>query len=259
MKPLNELTMKEHEAGKEAYKKELKQLQKKMLNLQQNLLRRKVGLILAFEGMDAAGKGGAIKRLTAEMDPRGYVVHPITAPQPHELRYHYLHRFWRKLPQHGQTAIFDRSWYGRVLVERVEGYAEQQEWQRAYGEIAEFERTLVDEQYIMIKFWLHITPDEQLERFEDRMKDPYKRWKITEEDWRNRDKWEQYEQAAEDMLQKTDSELAPWEIIGANDKKHARLEVMRRTTSHIEEELKRRGFEILKPDELYPLSVSRDE
>lgn len=256
MNKLAEMEMATLEQGKIEYKDELLRLQRRMLTLQQNLLRRKIGLVLVFEGMDAAGKGGAIKRLTTEMDPRGYVVHPISAPKPHELRYHYMHRFWRKLPQHGQVSIFDRSWYGRVLVERIEGFAKEQEWKRAYQEINDFEKQLTDESYILMKFWLQITPEEQLKRFEERMKDPYKRWKITEEDWRNREKWDQYTKAAEEMLAKTTTENAPWFVIGANDKKHARIEVLQQAVNHIEQELNERGFKILMPDELYPIDVS---
>ena len=230
---LNEIKMKEYDGNKKAYKKELKALQYEMLNLQQHLFNQKVGLILVFEGMDAAGKGGAIKRLTKRLDPRGLLVHPISAPQPHEKRYHYLQRFWRKLPQHGQIGIFDRSWYGRVLVERIEKYAAKHEWQRAYNEINDFEKLLTDESYIMIKCWLQITKEEQLNRFNERQNDPYKKWKLTDEDWRNRDKWSLYVEAAQEMIEKTHSKNAPWIIVGANDKKHARVQVLKTIIQHI--------------------------
>ena len=169
---------------KKQYKEQLKQLQFELLNIQQFLFEKEIALILVFEGMDAAGKGGAIKRLTERLDPRGFVVHPISAPKFHEKRYHYLQRFWRKIPQHGQIGIFDRSWYGRVLVERIEGFATDKEWQRAYEELNSFEKKLTDEYYILLKFWIHIDKDEQLIRFQNRQNDPYKQWKLTDEDWK---------------------------------------------------------------------------
>lgn len=229
---------------KKMYKKKLKVLQYEMLNAQQFLFNNKIGLILAFEGMDAAGKGGAIKRLTERIDPRGLVVHPISAPQPHELRYHYMQRFWRKLPQHGQIAIFDRSWYGRVLVERIENFAAEEEWKRAYEEINSFEAQLTDGDYIMMKFWIHIDSDEQLKRFNERAENPYKSWKLTDEDWRNRDKFDLYEAAADEMFAKTDTENAPWHLISGNDKLHARIQVLQAVITQIEKELKRRGLQL---------------
>lgn len=227
------------------YKKKLKLLQYEMLNVQQLLFKNKIGLILAFEGMDAAGKGGAIKRLIEHIDPRGYVVHPISAPQPHELRYNYMQRFWRKLPQHGQIAIFDRSWYGRVLVERIEGFAKKNEWTRAYDEINNFEKSLTDEDYIIIKFWLHVSNEEQLKRFKDREKNPYKAWKLTNEDWRNREKWQDYLDAANEMFEKTDKKNAPWILVAGNDKKYARIQVLQETLAHIERALEKRGLHIM--------------
>lgn len=227
---------------KKTYKKKLKALQFEMLNIQQFLFKHKIGLILSFEGMDAAGKGGAIKRLTEHIDPRGYVVHPISAPQPHELRYNYLQRFWRKLPQFGQIAIFDRSWYGRVLVERIEGFASESEWKRAYGEINAFEKQLTEDDYIIVKFWIHIDKDEQLKRFKERQEDPYKAWKLTTEDWRNREKFGLYEEAADDMISKTDTERAPWILVPGNDKLYARIKVLEETIAHISREIERRGL-----------------
>ncbi|WP_342468517.1 polyphosphate kinase [Ureibacillus sp. FSL K6-3587] len=229
---------------KQEYKKRLKKLQFEMLNIQQFLYQNKIGLIIVFEGMDAAGKGGAIKRLTRPLDPRGFVVHPISAPQPHEKRYHYLHRFWRKLPQYGQIAIFDRSWYGRVLVERIEGFAKKQEWSRAYKEINEFERLLTDDDYIIIKFWIHIDKDEQLARFKERETNPFKMWKLTEEDWRNRKKFDEYVEAANEMFAKTDTENAPWVLIPGNNKLYARIKVLEETIKHVEKEVLRRGIKI---------------
>ncbi|MEK4627140.1 MAG: polyphosphate kinase [Solibacillus sp.] len=229
---------------KKMYKKKLKVLQYEMLNAQQFLFNNKIGLILAFEGMDAAGKGGAIKRLSERIDPRGLIVHPISAPQPHEKRYHYMHRFWRKLPQHGQIAIFDRSWYGRVLVERIEGFASDDQWKRAYEEINEFEKQLVDEDYIIIKFWIHIDSEEQLKRFNERAADPYKSWKLTDEDWRNRDKFDLYCEAADEMFAKTDRENAPWNLIPGNDKLYARVQVLKEVIAHVEKEVARRGLQL---------------
>ena len=232
------------ELDKKLYKKKLKVLQYEMLNAQQFLFNNKIGLILVFEGMDAAGKGGAIKRLTERIDPRGYVVHPISAPQPHELRYNYMHRFWRKLPQHGQMAIFDRSWYGRVLVERLEGFATKDEWERAYDEINNFEHLLTDGNYIIIKFWIHIDKEEQLNRFNARAQDPYKAWKLTDEDWRNREKFDDYVTIADEMFEKTDSENAPWVLISGNDKYYARIQILKETLAHIEKQAQRRSLEI---------------
>ena len=240
MKKLSKIDLNQS-LDKKVYKKKLEALQFEMLNVQQFLFKEKIGLILAFEGMDAAGKGGAIKRLTEHIDPRGYVVHPISAPQPHELRYNYMHRFWRKLPQHGQMAIFDRSWYGRVLVERIEGFATEDEWKRAYAEIKNFEKLLTDEDYIILKFWIHVDKDEQLKRFEERAADPYKSWKLTEEDWRNRDKYDLYEEAANEMFSKTDSEQAPWVLVPGNDKLYARIHILEETIKHIKKEVERRG------------------
>lgn len=227
---------------KGTYNQKLEVLQYEMLNAQQFLLKNKIGLILVFEGMDAAGKGGAIKRITEKIDPRGYIVHPISAPQPHELRYNYMHRFWRKLPQHGQIGIFDRSWYGRVLVERVEGFATKNEWSRAYNEINNFEKMLTDGNYIIVKYWLHVSKEEQLQRFLDRENDPYKAWKLTDEDWRNRDKWSKYEVAAEDMFGKTDTANAPWVVVPGNNKRYARIHVLEETLRLIEENLEKRGL-----------------
>ncbi len=243
MKKLKDLDL-SLELDKKMYKKKLKVLQYEMLNAQQFLFNNKIGLVLAFEGMDAAGKGGAIKRLTERIDPRGLVVHPISAPQPHEDRYHYMHRFWRKLPQHGQIAIFDRSWYGRVLVERIEGFASEEEWKRAYNEINDFEQQLTDEDYIVIKFWIHIDSEEQLKRFNDRASDPYKSWKLTDEDWRNRDKFDLYSEAADEMFAKTDTENAPWCLIPGNDKLYARIQVLKEIIAHIEKEVARRRLQL---------------
>lgn len=181
------------------YKKIIDELQERARRYS-HLVIRKRSIILVFEGWDAAGKGGAIRRLTSRIDPRLYTVISIAAPNEVERNHHYLWRFWTKLPGYGNIGIFDRSWYGRVLVERVEGFAKQEEWERSYGEIVNFEEDLTDAGTIIIKFWLHISSEEQLTRFNARKDDPLKRWKLTEEDWRNREKWPLYEEAAEETF-----------------------------------------------------------
>jgi len=177
-----------------------------------------------YEGWDAGGKGGNIRRVIRELDPRGYEVIPIAAPQGDEKTHHYLWRFWRALPKAGHFTVFDRSWYGRVLVERVEGFAAPRDWMRAYSEINEFEQQLVEYGCVVTKFWLHVSKEEQLRRFEARQNDPAKQWKITEEDWRNRAKWDEYWEAVSDMLDRTSTAHAPWTIIEGNDKLHARIQ-----------------------------------
>jgi len=190
---------------------------------------QKRSVMLVFEGWDAAGKGGAIRRLTEKLDPRGYHVYSIAAPQGDDREHHYLWRFWRRLKpaDEKQLVIFDRSWYGRVLVERVEGFATEAEWRRAYREINEFEQQLVNARFILAKFWLHLSREEQEMRFLKRRDTPYKAWKLTEEDWRNREKWPLYERAVEDMLVKTSTLHAPWTIVEAEDKWWARVKVLR--------------------------------
>ena len=209
-----------------AYVRELarRQIQLRELGYQIYLQQRPV--IVVFEGWDAAGKGGVIKRVTEKLDPLGYVVYPISAPQGEDKTRHYLYRFWRRLPEHGQMAIFDRSWYGRVLVERVEGFATEAEWKRAFKEINSFERQLRDFGTILAKFWIHISRGEQLRRFEERKAVGYKAWKLTDEDWRNRDKWGAYEEAVEEMLVKTSTSGAPWCLVEGNDKYWARTKVL---------------------------------
>ncbi|HJZ50228.1 MAG TPA: hypothetical protein VKE41_23820 [Roseiflexaceae bacterium] len=221
------------------YEKELNELQAKMHLLGLEIYRQQRPIVLLFEGWDAAGKGGAIKRLTEKLDPRAYIVHAIAAPAGEDKTHHYLYRFWRRLPPRGNLAIFDRSWYGRVLVERIEGFARQDEWQRAYAEINEFEHQLVAFGTIVCKFWMHISPDEQLRRFEERQNVPYKAWKLTDEDWRNRDKWPLYEQAADEMLLYTSTPAAPWTVVESEDKRFARIKVLRTVVRRLEEELGR--------------------
>jgi polyphosphate kinase 2 (PPK2 family) len=208
------------------YARRKRRLQASLHELGFLVYQQKRPCVIAFEGSDAAGKGGAIKRLTEHLDPRGYVVHPIAKPAGDDATHHYLWRFWRRLPEAGMIALFDRSWYGRVLVERVEGYATEDEWRRAYQEINRFERQLTDFGTIVVKFWLQVSKDEQLARFKARERVDYKAWKLTDEDWRNRGKWEDYQAAAEDMLLKTSTPRAPWTVVEANDKPFARIKVM---------------------------------
>jgi polyphosphate kinase 2 (PPK2 family) len=196
------------------------------------------GLLVVMEGSDAGGKGGAIKRLVQPLDPRHYSVYSYAAPTERELRHHFLWRFWSKAPGRGGMCVFDRSWYGRVLVERVEGFATRAEWKRAYDEIVNFERGLVDEGVIVVKFWMQVSPDEQLSRFEDRQNDPLRQWKLTDEDWRNRDKRKQYEEAIEEMFERTDHEAAPWNLVAGDQKKWARIAVLETTIERIEAGLK---------------------
>jgi polyphosphate kinase 2 (PPK2 family) len=225
---LEELDLSAEVEDEERYEEEVKQLQEVLFREQIRLHLDRRRVIIVLEGWDAAGKGGAIRRLTARMDPRGYKVWPIAAPTEAERQHHYLWRFWQRAPARGELAIFDRSWYGRVLVERVEGFARPDEWQRAYDEINAFERMLTDDGIHMAKFFLHIDKKTQLERFREREKDPLKHYKIGPEDWRNRARWKLYEQAIQDMLDRTHRPDAPWYLVPGNDKKYARLEILRR-------------------------------
>jgi polyphosphate kinase 2 (PPK2 family) len=200
-----------------------------------------------FEGWDASGKGGAIKRLVAQIDPRHVRVVQFAAPTADEKRHHFLWRFWPVLPGWGGMAIFDRSWYGRVLVERVEGFATREQWLRAYDEINSFERSLSDEGMILVKFWLHISEDEQRKRFERRAKEPLKEWKLTDEDWRNREKRGEYLEAVEDMIARTDQPHAPWELIAAESKRYARVAVIEAVIRRIEQGMEQYGFEVPAP------------
>ncbi|UAA38207.1 polyphosphate kinase [Paraneptunicella aestuarii] len=211
---------------KKTYEKQLKELQHEMLRIQQAYFHQNQRAIVVFEGWDASGKGGAIRRLTEKLDPRGYKVYPIGAPTADEQGRHYLYRFQSRLPLPGNLCIFDRSYYGRVLVERVEGLATEQEWQRAYQEINEFERMLIDDGVHIIKLFLHIDKEEQLHRFDERLHNPVKRWKLTEEDIRNHLRWDDYEDAIEMMLQQTSTEAAPWQIIPAKKKWFARVNIL---------------------------------
>lgn len=221
-----------------AYVREVTRRQIQLRELGYQVYRQKRPVVILFEGWDAAGKGGAIKRITEKLDPRGYVVYPISSPQGEDKTRHYLYRFWRRLPERGQIAIFDRSWYGRVLVERVEGFASEAEWKRAYKEINSFERQLRDFGAILVKFWIQISREEQLRRFEERKAIGYKAWKLTDEDWRNRDKWDAYEDAVEEMLVKTSTVTAPWTLIEGNDKYWARTRILAKVVEVLSSEMK---------------------
>jgi polyphosphate kinase 2 (PPK2 family) len=196
---------------------------------------RRVPVMAVFEGWDAAGKGGAIKRVTETLEPRGYSVSSFAAPRGEEKTHHYLWRFWRSLPRAGHLGIFDRSYYGRVLVERVEGFCAEDEWRRAYREINEFEAQQASFGMVILKFWLHISKEEQLRRFQTRERDPFRSHKLTAEDWRNRARWAEYEQAAEDMITQTSTGVAPWTVVEADDKLHARVKVVRTLADAIAE------------------------
>lgn len=224
---------------REEYQQELKPLQRKLQALGHILYERQRSLIVVFEGWDAAGKGGAIKRLTEMVDSRGYEVFPIAAPAGEDRSHHYLWRFWRRLKPatEKQIQIFDRSWYGRVMVERVEGFCDESAWKRAYREINEFERQLVNAGMVVVKFWMQITPEEQLNRFTERSNNPAKEWKLTDEDWRNREKRPKYQPALEEMLLKTSTLVAPWTVIEANDKLFARIKVLRTVVNTLEKAL----------------------
>jgi polyphosphate:AMP phosphotransferase len=222
---LSGLDMSQH-LSKPDYKKKLKECQARLNQLHRKALKEKISTIMMFEGPDAAGKGGAIRRVTAALDARHYQVLPIAAPTDEERAHHYLWRFWRHLSRAGRINIFDRSWYGRVLVERVEGFAAEEEWKRAFAEINEFEEQLTDHGILLLKYWVHITKDEQLERFKAREQTPHKRWKLTEEDWRNREKWDDYEWAVNDIVEHTSTHSAPWVLVEGNDKRFSRIKVI---------------------------------
>jgi polyphosphate kinase 2 (PPK2 family) len=208
------------------YRKRLLRLQGRLNRLVRAAADKKVSSVAVFEGWDAAGKGGSIRRLTEAMDPRLYRVIPIAAPTDEEKAHHYLWRFWRHLPRAGRVTIYDRSWYGRLLVERVEGFAQEAEWMRAYPEINDFEEQLAEAGIVLTKFWIHVSPEEQLRRFEDRRETPYKRHKMTGEDWRNRDRWAAYHTAVNDMVVRTSTRHAPWTLVSGNDKKFARVQIL---------------------------------
>ena len=234
---LSEIELKDKELEEAEYKTELKKLQSELGELHNRLYRKRIPVIITYEGWDAAGKGGNIKRITEALDPRGYEVHPIASPEPHEKARHYLWRFWTRLPKSGHIAIFDRTWYGRVMVERLEGFCSENDWRRAYNEINEFEKELKEWGAVIIKFWVQIDKDTQLERFEERQNTPEKQWKITDEDWRNREKWDAYELAVDEMLQKTNTSFAPWHVLESVDKKYARIKALKIVIEEIQKAL----------------------
>lgn len=228
--PNQEMTYEEYKARKEELTKELKKLHSK-------LYLKRIPVVLAFEGWDAAGKGGAIHRLTNALDPRGYIVNPTASPNDIERAHHYLWRFWTKMPKDGHIAIFDRTWYGRVMVERIEGFCSEAEWQRAYREMNQMEKQLSDHGAVVLKFWLQIDKDEQEARFRSRQVTPGKEWKITDEDWRNREKWNLYEEAVDDMILKTSTNYAPWIVVEGNNKYYARIKVLETVTEALKTKL----------------------
>jgi polyphosphate kinase 2 (PPK2 family) len=205
------------------YERRLASMQSSIQAIQQAYLGTRERAVVVLEGWDTAGKGGIVRRLGWALDPRSFKVHPIAAPSSHENGKHYLQRFWEKLPEHGQIVVFDRSWYGRVLVERVEGFATKREWRRAYEEINQFERLLVEDGIRIVKIFLHISAGEQIRRFKDRVTNPLKRWNLSYEDFRNRERWADYEVAIEDMMEETSMKRAPWYLVPANDKPFGRL------------------------------------
>jgi len=223
--------------NKRTYSRKLNQLQGRLNKLHRKARDGQLSTILVFEGWDAAGKGGAIRRVTASLDARDYQVIPTAAPTDEERAQHYLWRFWRRIPRAGRVTIFDRSWYGRVLVERVEGFASDREWRRAYSEINDFEQQLGDHGIVLVKFWVHITREEQEARFKSREETPYKRWKLNDEDWRNRQKWDLYEVAAHRMIERTSTRTAPWVLVEGNDKRYARIKVLERVCYNLEQAL----------------------
>ena len=222
---------------REEYKKKKKELQKRLTALHNKMYLKRVPVVLAFEGWDAGGKGGAIKRLTQAMDPRGYEVVPTASPNDIEKAHHYLWRFWEKIPKAGHMAIFDRTWYGRVLVERIEGFATEEEWSRAYTAINNMEEQFTNAGYIVLKFWMHIDKDEQERRFHERENTPEKQWKITDEDWRNRARWDEYEKAVDEMIVRTSTEDAPWIVVEGNSKYYARIKVLETVVEALEKKL----------------------
>ena len=230
--------------SKKDYKKELSFYQKKLFDLQNKLYLKKIPVSIVFEGWDAAGKGGAIKRLSQGMDPRGYKVISTSAPTREELSHHYLWRFWKNVPKTGHIAIFDRSWYGRVMVEPIEGFCSEDEYKRAFDEINAMEKSFYDSGMLIIKFFIHISKDEQLVRFEERKENPLKAWKLTDEDYRNREKWDEYVYTIEKMIEKTSTPYAPWHIVPGNSKKHARIFIIKTVTEAMEKCLEKEEKEL---------------
>lgn len=219
------------------YNEKLKIYQKKLRDIEYEIYTRRIPVVILYEGWDAAGKGGNIKRITKNLDPRGYQVVPVAAPNDIEKAHHYLWRFWKEIPKAGHITIFDRSWYGRLLVEKVEGYCTPQEGERSYSEINDMEEQLSNFGVVVVKFWLHIDKEEQLTRFNQRKDDPEKQWKITDDDWRNREKWDKYEDAANEMIVRTSTTYAPWTIVESNSKYYARIKTLKTIIDALEKKL----------------------
>ncbi len=232
----------------ETYEKQLIKYQVALFKLAYQVYVQQRPVVMVFEGWDASGKGGAIRRVTEKIDPRGFVVYSIAAPKGDDATHHYLWRFWRRLPESGQIAIFDRSWYGRVMVERIEGFCTEAEWKRAYREINYFERQMVDFGTILFKFWLHIDMEEQLRRFESRSGDHLRSWKLTDEDWRNRERWNLYEEAVNEMLLKTSTITAPWTVVEGNSKLYARTKILQTIVEKMSHELSYDPFQEIPMD-----------
>ena len=223
--------------SEKAYWKRISTSQLRLRELHHRMYEQQLPVLAVFEGWDAAGKGGAIKRVTETLEPRGYTVSSFSAPRGEEKTHHYLWRFWRALPRAGHLAIFDRSYYGRVLVERVEGFCAEAEWRRAYREIVEFEAQQAEAGMVIVKFWLHLSKEEQLRRFRDRERDPFRSYKLTPEDWRNRARWAEYSAAVEEMIERTSAPIAPWTLVEGNDKYHARVKIVETLADAVEEAL----------------------
>lgn len=237
MNRLSDICLEGKEVSPEDYEARLKAAQKELSVLHSRLYAKKIPMLLCFEGWDAAGKGGAIKRIASALDPRGYEAVPVSAPDKTELNHHYLWRFWKHVPKSGHIAIFDRTWYGRVMVEKIEGFTPLSRCEEAFDEINAFEKELTDSGAIVLKFWLQIDKDEQLARFTARQNTPEKQWKITDEDWRNREKWDSYEAAVDEMLEKTSTVNAPWTVVEANNKLYARLKVLETVIAAVKDRL----------------------
>jgi len=239
---LKDLPLDHEKDPKEVYRDLISDIQQDLVRYQRMMMESDLRMIIVFEGPDAVGKGGAIKRLIERLDPRLIHVHGTAKPTEEELAHHYMRRFWLRLPRRGHAAVFDRSWYGRVLVERVEGFASKKEWQRAYDEINQFEKLLADDGTLLLKFYLHFSKEEQLRRFKEREADPYKFWKIGPEDWRNREKWDLHNEAADDMFIRTSTPYAPWHIIATDHKWTARLAILQLTAHLFSKHFKLKKF-----------------
>jgi polyphosphate kinase 2 (PPK2 family) len=234
--------------SKNEYKTRLSQLQQQLYDIQKTSWDADIATVILFEGWDAAGKGTSINLLTRRLDPRGFKVYPIREARTYEKAHPWLWRFWRKLPNYGEMAIFDRTWYGRVLVERVEGLTPEKEWRRAYRDIVEFERQIADDGYVIVKYWLHISKKEQERRFKSIEKDPLDWWRVTQEDWDHHKKYDEYLLAVEEMLERTETEYGPWTIVEATDRRWTRVKIFETITNAMKEALQERGVEVLLPE-----------